>query len=199
MSPQEIEHQVGEPHLFGDHLALDLLNTEAEINGELFEFWNSSEDVLRWLERCGLSRKDADRTFDPPAFLAAARELRATARQLIEQRKRGTVGDPARLNQFLHAFLTFPHLQWDGPGDVRLVRRTSGDTASQLLGAVAEAVAQLLAEGEFELVKQCEHPECVMWFYDRTKAHKRRWCSMALCGNRYKAAQFRKRTSGKLA
>ncbi|HEX8403835.1 MAG TPA: CGNR zinc finger domain-containing protein, partial [Duganella sp.] len=43
---------------------------------------------------------------------------------------------------------------------------------------------------------QCEHPECILWFYDRTKSHKRRWCSMALCGNRYKAAQFRKRSQG---
>ncbi|MET0380179.1 MAG: CGNR zinc finger domain-containing protein [Spongiibacteraceae bacterium] len=25
---------------------------------------------------------------------------------------------------------------------------------------------------------------------------RRRWCSMALCGNRYQAAQFRKKNSG---
>jgi predicted RNA-binding Zn ribbon-like protein len=61
---------------------------------------------------------------------------------------------------------------------------------------VAEAVAQLLVEGNVALIKQCEHPDCILWFYDRTKAHKRRWCSMALCGNRHKAAQFRKRSSG---
>jgi predicted RNA-binding Zn ribbon-like protein len=33
-------------------------------------------------------------------------------------------------------------------------------------------------------------------FYDRTKSHKRRWCSMALCGNRHKVAEFRKRRQG---
>jgi predicted RNA-binding Zn ribbon-like protein len=64
-----------------------------------------------------------------------------------------------------------------------------------MLGQVAEAVAQLLVEGDATLVKQCEHLDCILWFYDRTKAHKRRWCSMATCGNRYKAAQFRKRNS----
>ena len=32
-----------------------------------------------------------------------------------------------------------------------------------------------------------------LMFYDRTKSHKRRWCSMALCGNRHKVAEFRKR------
>jgi predicted RNA-binding Zn ribbon-like protein len=50
-----------------------------------------------------------------------------------------------------------------------------------------------LVAGDFSLIRRCEHPECVLWFYDRTKAHKRRWCSMALCGNRHKVAQFRKR------
>lgn len=195
-SERNEHHQAGEPYLFGDHLALDLLNTQAEVNGEPFDFWNSSEDVFRWLERCGLNRKAFNAAMDARAFLAAAKELRATARQLIEQRKNGEMGNPARLNQFMRDCQTFPYLQWESPNEIRLVRRASEDTATQLLGSVAEAVAMLLAEGEFELVKQCEHPECVMWFYDRTKAHKRRWCSMALCGNRYKAAQFRKRTAG---
>ena len=44
-----------------------------------------------------------------------------------------------------------------------------------------------------ELIRECEHPDCVLWFYDRTKSHRRRWCSMALCGNRHKVAEFRKR------
>ncbi|GGG49117.1 hypothetical protein [Chelatococcus composti] len=38
------------------------------------------------------------------------------------------------------------------------------------LGPVADAVARRLAEGDPTLFKQCEHPECVLWFYDRTKA-----------------------------
>jgi predicted RNA-binding Zn ribbon-like protein len=70
-----------------------------------------------------------------------------------------------------------------------------GGAISALLGPLAQAVAQLLVDGDFDLVRQCEHPECVLWFHDRTKAHKRRWCSMALCGNRHKAARFRKRSS----
>jgi predicted RNA-binding Zn ribbon-like protein len=80
----------------------------------------------------------------------------------------------------------------------RALRIARGDAIASLLGPVAEAVAQLLAEGNFALVKQCEHPDCILWFYDRTKSHKRRWCSMAQCGNRYKAAQFRKRSSGEI-
>jgi len=59
----------------------------------------------------------------------------------------------------------------------------------------AEAAAELLAEGDFELIRRCESESCVLWFYDRTKSHRRRWCSMASCGNRHKVAAFRSRRS----
>jgi predicted RNA-binding Zn ribbon-like protein len=61
---------------------------------------------------------------------------------------------------------------------------------------VAEAVATLLAKGDFSLVRKCECPDCTLWFHDRTKSHHRRWCSMALCGNRMKVAAFRARQKG---
>jgi predicted RNA-binding Zn ribbon-like protein len=44
-------------------------------------------------------------------------------------------------------------------------------------------------------VRRCEGVDCVLWFYDRTKAHRRRWCSMEGCGNRAKVARFRSRAS----
>ena len=71
-----------------------------------------------------------------------------------------------------------------------------GDAASQSLGRLAYAAAELLAQGDFNLVRKCESADCSMMFYDRTKSHKRRWCSMALCGNRHKVAEFRKRRQG---
>jgi len=65
--------------------------------------------------------------------------------------------------------------------------------ADQLLAPLAEQAGELIATGDFTLVRQCEHSECILWFYDRTKSHRRRWCSMALCGNRHKVAEHRKR------
>lgn len=195
MPTPENTTQPAEPYLLGDHPALDLLNTEAQVDGHAFDFWNSGEDVLKWLERCGFVQQSIDVSPDSPGFLAAARELRAVARELIERRKHGQHANPERLNRFLHNFQSYPSLEWQDADNVRLVRRQAKQTPGQLLGAVAEAIATLLAEGDFRLVRQCEHPECVMWFYDRTKSHRRRWCSMTLCGNRHKVAEFRKRVS----
>jgi predicted RNA-binding Zn ribbon-like protein len=69
----------------------------------------------------------------------------------------------------------------------------AGRTPEQWLAPVAKAAAELLAGGYFELVRRCEDRDCVLWFYDRTKSHHGRWCSMAICGNRNKVAAFRQR------
>lgn len=178
--------------MVGDHLAMDLLNTEAREDGRTIDHWRDGGDVLAWLARHGIALPAAD--VDRDALLAQARSLRALARRLVVRRKDdGSAGDLGDLNEWLHAHVSAPHLERDGAGNWTLARIARGTTSAALLGPLAEAVAQLLVEVRFDLVKQCEHPECILWFYDRTKAHKRRWCSMAVCGNRHKAAQFRKR------
>ena len=63
----------------------------------------------------------------------------------------------------------------------------------QLLAPIAESAADLLCYGNPAFLKKCESDECVLYFYDTTKNHTRRWCSMAVCGNRAKAAAFYRR------
>lgn len=193
MSDNKLEAALTEPLLVGDHLALDLLNTEAG-SGELHtDFWRSGEDVLDWLARCKIAVGRLGDQAAGDALLQDARELRASARELVERRKQGERGDPERINRYLATLQSVPVLEW-GEGGPLLTRRLPAPSPQQALGQVAESVAELLAAGQFEYVRQCEHPDCVLWFYDRTKSHRRRWCSMALCGNRHKAAEFRKRS-----
>lgn len=178
----------------GDHLALDLLNTEARVQGHAFDFWTSNQDVLLWLAQHGIT--PTGKQAAPADLLLEGRKLRAVVRDLVTARKQGARLEVDALNNFLQPYLTSPQLQRDGDGHLVMTRVARGDATASLLGPVAEAAAVLLAEGDFALVRQCEHEDCVLWFYDRTKSHKRRWCSMALCGNRHKATQFRKRSSG---
>ena len=177
--------------LVADHLALDMLNTEAGTGDARQDFWRSNDAVLDWLKRCGI---DAGSPGAPVAddFLRDAKALRAAARDLITRRIQGERGDPALLNRYLAAMASTPVLVWD-EAQPQLVRQGAAPSPARALGILAEAVATLLADDDVALVRQCEHPECVLWFYDRTKSHRRRWCSMALCGNRHKAAQFRAR------
>jgi predicted RNA-binding Zn ribbon-like protein len=62
-----------------------------------------------------------------------------------------------------------------------------------LLAAIARSGAELLTEGADARIRKCANPACGLFFYDASRTHKRRWCSMALCGNRSKVAAFAKR------
>jgi predicted RNA-binding Zn ribbon-like protein len=75
----------------------------------------------------------------------------------------------------------------------QLVERCRLDSADQLLGLVALQVARLITEEAPALIKPCAGPDCTLWFRDRTKAHRRLFCSAAACGNRAKVAAFRER------
>ncbi|MDH5831667.1 CGNR zinc finger domain-containing protein [Luteimonas sp. M1R5S18] len=180
-----------DPPFVGDHLAMDLLNTQARVEGVEIDAWASGADVLRWLARQGIAPAPGAGRVDETELLARAVDLRAQARRLIVARTQGSAGDPAGLNAHLHACPATSSLQRDDASGFVLVRSARGDAIARLLLPVAEAVAELLAEADFSLVRQCEHPDCVLWFFDRTKSHRRRWCSMAVCGNRHKAARFR--------
>ena len=62
-----------------------------------------------------------------------------------------------------------------------------------LLAAIARSAAELLVEGPRVPVRRCANPSCALFFYDDSRTHRRRWCSMAICGNRHKVAAFLKR------
>jgi predicted RNA-binding Zn ribbon-like protein len=66
--------------------------------------------------------------------------------------------------------------------------------ASGAVGAMGRLVATLYSamQGEdWERLKLCNSGECRWAFYDRSKNHSSRWCTMASCGNREKARRFR--------
>jgi hypothetical protein len=57
-----------------------------------------------------------------------------------------------------------------------------------LLLPIGEALAQFVCEEDFANVKACEGHSCTLMFADHTRRRARRWCSMAICGNRAKQA-----------
>ncbi|MBO1015035.1 CGNR zinc finger domain-containing protein [Achromobacter sp. SD115] len=175
--------------LLGDHIALDLINTIEQSDDGPRDRLQSDDDVLAWLEVSGF--ESAQRKA-PKGLLESARALRETVRVLVAQRKAGLPLKLNALNQALAAGGS--HLELTVvAGAPSLARRYDAATPNQWLLPAAEAAADLLAHGDFELVRKCESPLCSLWFYDRTRSHRRRWCSMSLCGNRHKVAAFRQR------
>jgi len=87
-------------------------------------------------------------------------------------------------------------LSW-GTGADRLVRHETGwrlgftparSDPLRVLAPIARSIADLAALGRAVEIRKCANPRCVLYFRDRSRARRRRWCSMAVCGNRMKVA-----------
>jgi len=194
-------HHKGSPKpralFLAGHPALDFLNTRMRLNGTLVDFFRGDEDVLDWLRQAGFPASKTIAHLKPNSLLSAARKLRENFRALVEKRKAGRRGNVAVLNSFLAAAQSHPKVIWNAPRSVKVERIRPQGTPEAILAPVAESAADLLATGNFALVKHCEDEACVLWFADQTKSHRRRWCSMAPCGNRNKVAAYRKRARDK--
>lgn len=59
---------------------------------------------------------------------------------------------------------------------------------ADLIAPLAHSAATLLATGDRKRVRKCAN--CVLHFHDTSKKGTRRWCSMPLCGNRFKVAAY---------
>lgn len=171
------------PWFIAENSALDFINTLAMSDKGQYDFFQSDEDVQNWLQQLGI----AARIGKSGELLARARALRELIRQLVAAKKSGQPLATERLNHYLAGAQSHLQLSTDERGALHIQRLFPQDP----LGAIAEQAADLLAHGQFDYIRQCEHPDCTLWFYDKTKAHRRRWCSMALCGNRAKVARFR--------
>jgi predicted RNA-binding Zn ribbon-like protein len=82
---------------------------------------------------------------------------------------------------------------YNGTWSLQFVAREGG--LEWLLAAIARSAAELLVEGAGAPVRRCGNPACRLFFYDDSRTHRRRWCSMKVCGNRNKVSTFWKRRS----
>jgi len=83
----------------------------------------------------------------------------------------------------------------EGRWRLEFIGRESG--LEWLLAAIARSAAELIVEGQSAPVKRCSNAGCRLFFYDDSRTRRRRWCSMAVCGNRHKVAAFLKRKGGR--
>lgn len=174
-----------------DQLALELLNSLPMEQGAAVDYLGSDELAAAWILRA-TGAADTSSTSVPKGLGKKARELRSCIRELVETCKAGRRQSLDGLNQWLSQMPSHLEIRQQH-GETIMQRMQQGSPAMQWLSPFGEAAAELLVGGDFTLVRRCENTECVLWFYDRTKAHKRRWCSMASCGNRHKVSQFRSR------
>ena len=191
------------PLFLGSHPAVDFLNTSLAPRGTPIELIGDGRAFVDWLVEAGLLDRDTASTlvrrFGIKALDAGAEEARGvrewTRRWLLRWRKapRGDYrAEAVVLNKLLERAVVRRELV-EGSGGLKVVERSRIEAADDLVGLVATQIASLITQEQPSLLKQCAGPECTLWFLDRTKAHRRLFCSAAVCGNRAKVSAFRKR------
>jgi predicted RNA-binding Zn ribbon-like protein len=193
-------------------LGLDFLNSLARPIAEVVDWLSNGDDFLSWMKQAGLltvdelavvksnmSSKELDRV------AAKARNLRDWLRGFVTEH----MGRPLNalaltqlglLNDLLASDEMFLSLV---PGPTPSAGQTSGKASptifhlraqrrfrkpDSLLSPIAEEIAKFISSADFRYVKACQGDHCILFFLDETRRHARRWCSMAVCGNRAKQA-----------
>jgi predicted RNA-binding Zn ribbon-like protein len=208
------------PFFIADNLGLDFLNTIAVPVDAKVEWLTSGEDLLAWLNQAGLVPGDVTDDFRKSAVPGELDAIAAQARalrnwfKLFVYKHMGSPLVPTALRELKPLNQLLARDQEVGQIVVRDRLRegehdrgqekteTSGlawrrqrrwQSPQSLLFPIARSLADLVCVVDFTYVKACEGPPCTLLFVDRTHGHARRWCSMAVCGNRAKQAAHRNR------
>jgi len=210
------------PFFVADSPGLDFLNSVATPVDTEVEWIGSGKDLIAWLLQAGLAPPEAiaelRKTAVPGEFdtvAAQARKLREWFRGFVNTYK----GKPLKpkvlheLESLNRVLMRDAHFGQVVPREVGRKKMGQGEadkspasglvwrsqrhwrSPDALLFPIANAMAQLVCEEDFQHVKACQGQRCTLLFLDRTRGHARRWCSMSVCGNRAKQAAHRQRAS----
>ncbi|WP_266180819.1 CGNR zinc finger domain-containing protein [Dyella humicola] len=200
------------PIFIADDIGLDFLNSVSTPVDTRVEWIEDGEGLIDWLRTADLvpvkvldSFESASGPGELDAVANQARALREWFRGFVQKNKgkplgKSVVGDLAPINRILARDEAFKELvERRDPDSGKVVAGVDLETTRRwrspesLLIPIAESFAELVASEDFTDVKACQGQSCTLLFVDRTRRRTRRWCSMAVCGNRAKQAAHRER------
>ena len=179
----------------GGRPAVDLVNTLRERWQRRVETLVTPDDLGLWLVRAQLAAAPPHVT---RARLREARQLREAIDACMQAALAHEPAPPAAvaaIDGWLAHAAARTHLAVAGDGTPVLGEREPADPVKRALAAVAlDAALMLGTPAEAARIRVCASATCSARFYDRSPAGRRRWCSMALCGNEAKARRHRERS-----
>jgi predicted RNA-binding Zn ribbon-like protein len=197
------------PAIFiADSLGLDFLNTVATPVDQQVDWIDCGDGLLAWLDQARLvpaEALEALRAHAMPGELdgvaARARKLREWFRAFVMTRRGRELGaedlrELEPLNRLLERDEQFDQVVADSGCkasvlELRTMRRWR--SPESLLLPIGKELAKVICEEDFRYMKSCEGSSCTLLFADHTRGRARRWCSMAICGNRAKQIAHRNR------
>jgi predicted RNA-binding Zn ribbon-like protein len=194
------------PAIFiADSPGLDFLNSIATPVDTPIDWLENGDGLLDWLVQARLVSRDvleAVRARAGRGELDKAAEEARALREWFRAFVREHMGRPVPpraldelgpLNRLLARDGTFTQISAGNRG--RMERRTMRRWRSpaSLLLPIGEALAKCVCDEDFANIRACEGHVCTLMFADHSRRRARRWCSMAICGNRAKQTAYRNR------
>ena len=188
----------------------DFLNTDDTENGFPVDKLPTLDDALAWfVDRGVIHGEGADRlrvqaNTDPGSAdrdLARIRAVRAALREVadaIVEHRPPQGGSLDTVNRALHARQVI-ELVPSFDGCVAVDHRHVGDPIDDALARLCDPLVKELTAGDPERIRICDNDTCRWVFYDTSRTGRRRWCDMATCGNRAKAARHRAKSKAATA
>jgi predicted RNA-binding Zn ribbon-like protein len=184
----------------------DFLNTDDTEEGVPDEQLPSLDAVLTWfVDRRVIHHEGADHVRHqararPEVMtreLARVHAVRSAMREVVQavvEHRAPRRGSLDTINRALHARQVIELVP--ATEGVSVNHRHVGDPVDDALARLAAPLVAELTGGHPERIKFCASDTCSWIFYDESRTSRRRWCDMATCGNRAKAARHRARTKG---
>jgi predicted RNA-binding Zn ribbon-like protein len=204
----------GEQPILHSHLAsledgLEFINTLDMEKGQPVDQLATPRDALGWfyqhllLHRDMLRRELRHLNESPEAAARTMRKIRrvrAAMRELIEasvEHRAADLNQLAEVNRALRTHYIYELVP--APDGISLDHRHEGDPIDGALARLTESVAREVSQGDADRLRICANDTCRWVFADTSRTGKRKWCDMATCGNRAKAARHRERKRAGIA
>ncbi len=162
----------------GGRLCLDFINTANWVEEQPVDERLVDLDALRvWVTRKGLARQpELDGELQPLL------NLRAAMRRIVLYPDRVRSDDLRIMND------ARSHTAPLGYAEAHLnIEAGPSPSPGWITRAIADSAAELVLTTERTRIKTCHGERCGWLFLDESPNNRRRWCSMADCGNRAKA------------
>lgn len=212
-SDQELSMSHHPPAIFvADSCGLDFLNSVATPVDTLVDWIANGDGLMDWLNQANYVPADVLKEIKAAAKPGELDKVAEEARRLREWCRgfvRKHMGKPLKpealreldpLNRLLardESFSRIHHRRDESGIHLEFNRTRHWLSVESLLLPIGEQLAQFICEENFSDIKACEGETCTLMFADHTRRRARRWCSMAICGNRAKQAAHRERVKNR--
>jgi predicted RNA-binding Zn ribbon-like protein len=168
-----------------DRPVLDFLSTVAERGTSDHEKLQSEKDLVDWINQSGVVDSAPPITRQALEEAKAMREAMFRLLAALIDHQTASATDRALVNAAAEA--SPPLLRLDDDGLHRY-----GDTDA-VFAFLARDCLDLFDSPDREALRWCADATCTRAFIDRSRGQRRRWCGMKGCGDRAKAAAYRRR------